>query len=73
MIGRGALIKPWIFREIKDCTLTDPSASERMEMLKKYVNYGLEHWGSDTRVCATVLIQGSTYGFIIHECEVIYK
>ncbi|KAK9501061.1 hypothetical protein O3M35_002175 [Rhynocoris fuscipes] len=49
MIGRGALIKPWIFREIKEKTLTDPSASERMEMLKKYVNYGLEHWGSDTK------------------------
>ncbi|XP_055592092.1 tRNA-dihydrouridine(47) synthase [NAD(P)(+)]-like [Uranotaenia lowii] len=49
MIGRGALIKPWIFQEIKDQKPSDPSSSERMEMLKRFVNYGLEHWGSDTK------------------------
>uniref|UniRef100_A0A1Q3EZL1 tRNA-dihydrouridine(47) synthase [NAD(P)(+)] n=1 Tax=Culex tarsalis TaxID=7177 RepID=A0A1Q3EZL1_CULTA len=49
MIGRGALVKPWIFREIKEQKALDPSSSERMEMLKRYVNYGLEHWGSDTK------------------------
>ncbi|XP_011495465.1 PREDICTED: tRNA-dihydrouridine(47) synthase [NAD(P)(+)]-like [Ceratosolen solmsi marchali] len=48
-IGRGALIKPWIFQEIKEQRLIDVSSSERFEMLKKYTNYGLEHWGSDTR------------------------
>lgn len=25
------------------------SSKERFEMLQKYVNYGLEHWGSDTK------------------------
>ncbi|XP_058450213.1 tRNA-dihydrouridine(47) synthase [NAD(P)(+)]-like [Malaya genurostris] len=49
MIGRGALIKPWLFQEIKEQKALDPSSSERMEMLKRYVNYGLEHWGSDTK------------------------
>ncbi|XP_039431027.1 tRNA-dihydrouridine(47) synthase [NAD(P)(+)]-like [Culex pipiens pallens] len=49
MIGRGALVKPWIFQEIKEQKALDPSSSERMEMLKRYVNYGLEHWGSDTK------------------------
>lgn len=49
MIGRGALIKPWLFKEIREQRHLDPSSSERFEMLRSFANYGLEHWGSDTQ------------------------
>lgn len=49
MIGRGALIKPWIFLEIKEQKIWDISSSERFDILKRFTNYGLEHWGSDNK------------------------
>jgi tRNA-dihydrouridine synthase 3 len=53
MIGRGALIKPWIFREIEAKQHLDPSSSDRLTYISDFVRYGLSAWGADERGIGT--------------------
>lgn len=48
MAARGALIRPWLFREVTEGTL-DLSADERLTLYRRYVALAREHWGEDER------------------------
>jgi tRNA-dihydrouridine synthase 3 len=49
MVGRGALIKPWIFREIRTGTTWLPTPEERFSVLWRFVELLREHFGADER------------------------
>jgi tRNA-dihydrouridine synthase 3 len=48
MTARGALIKPWLFREALEGDL-DLSAEDRLALYQRYVTLAKEHWGADDR------------------------
>jgi tRNA-dihydrouridine synthase 3 len=49
MLARGALIKPWIFRELRTGETWLPTAEERVEVLWRFVELLRDHFGTDER------------------------
>lgn len=47
MLGRGALIKPWLFQEIREQRTLDFSAETRLGLISTFVRYLKEHFGDD--------------------------
>jgi tRNA-dihydrouridine synthase 3 len=46
MVARGALIKPWLFREATT-GYWDVTAEERVAIYRRYVDLACDHWGRD--------------------------
>lgn len=49
LVARGALIKPWIFRELAEGEAWIPTVAERWAVLRRFVDFSLEHFGDDER------------------------
>ena len=49
MVGRGALIKPWLFGEFARGEAWDPTPEERVGVYRQLTAHMQEHFGDDAR------------------------
>jgi tRNA-dihydrouridine synthase 3 len=49
LVARGALIKPWIFKELATGQAYYPTLAERWSVLRRYCDLALEHFGDDAK------------------------
>jgi tRNA-dihydrouridine synthase 3 len=49
MIGRGALIKPWIFQELREGRALNPTSEERVQIYWRLAQYMKEHFHNDEK------------------------
>ena len=49
MLARGALIKPWLFRELREGREWLPTSEERFALIWRFVELLREHFGDDER------------------------
>ncbi len=49
LVARGCLIKPWIFRELREGAPWYPTVAERWAVMRRYLDFALEHFGDDDK------------------------
>jgi tRNA-dihydrouridine synthase 3 len=49
MVARGALIKPWIFREMSEGTTISHGPAERWAVMRMYWDYATDYFGDDAQ------------------------
>ncbi len=49
VVARGALIKPWIFRELKEGRPWYPDTAERWGVMRRWFELAAEHFGDDQK------------------------
>lgn len=49
LVGRGCLIKPWLFKELISGEAWNPTLEERWAVMRRYLDFALEHFGDDEK------------------------
>jgi tRNA-dihydrouridine synthase 3 len=49
IVARGALMKPWIFKELAEESVWNPTPAERWAIMRRYFDLAAEHFGDDEK------------------------